>query len=302
MITVEALNGTFTCYENDWVIKEIQACGAFSRPELGMITRFLKPGDTVLDVGAHIGTFSVPIKKAVGANGKLYAFEANPETFSLLQKNLADNGVEAEAFNKGVSAKKGTLYLKGRNLKNRHTTNDGDQPLNSGADYLTEALPEDSQNLIEVELVRIDDVVPGPVHFIKVDVEGMEMSVLQSAEKTIDRSRPIIYSEYFDYYLKRAGENPRHYEDFFKKRNYHFFINAGSRKASNDAFTLVRIPGPKYIRGQVDFLLIAADSDRYPEQFADWKTYKPYRFLWNRLRNFLSPLKAGLRSIIRRKP
>lgn len=294
MITVEALNGTFTCYDNDWIVKEIQACGSFCRPELSMISSFLKSGDTLVDVGAHIGTFCIPLKKQIGEEGRLFAFEANPQTFELLQKNFTDNNVKADAFNKGVSSKKGTLYLKGRNLDARNQPGNAQNPLNSGADHLTDIKPQDSEFVTEVELVRIDDVIAGPVHFMKIDVEGMEISVLQSAEKTIDASRPIIYSEYFSYYLKRAGENPKTYEDFFKKRNYHFFTNASSRRASNDEFKLVRIPGPKYIRGQVDFLLIPADSDRYPKNFQDWKTSQPWKFLSNRIRNQLGSIKAAI--------
>ena len=295
MITVEALNGTFTCYDNDWIIKEIQSYGAFSRPELGMIMRFLKQGDTLIDVGAHVGTFCIPLMKNVGNDGRLFAFEANPQTFSMLQKNFTDNNVTAHAFNKGVSVKKGTLFLKGRNLDSRSEADNQGQPLNSGADHLTDKRPENSEPFIEVELVKIDDVITGPVNFIKIDVEGLEISVLQSAEKTIDSTRPIIYSEYFTYYLKRAGEDPQTFEDFFKKRNYHFFTNLSSRRAANDEFKLVRIPGPKYIRGQVDFLLIPADSDRYPENFHDWKTSQPLKFLYNRTRNFLSACKAKLK-------
>lgn len=297
MITVKALNGIFTCYENDWIIREIQDCGAFCRPELGMILQFLRQGDTALDIGAHIGTFSVPIKNAIGPSGRLLAFEANPETFSLLQKNLKDNGIKAEAFNYGVSDKKTPLYLKGRRLKDRSISIDDNTPLNSGADYLTDTPQSGTDSLVTVASVQIDDIISEKIHFMKIDVEGMELSVLRSAEETIDRDHPIIYSEYLPYYLERAGEDPNQYENFLKNKGYHFFINARLRKASNDEYTLVRIPGPKYIRGQVDFLLIHKDSDRYPKHFLDWKTYKPYRFIWNKLRNFLSPFKRLVKNV-----
>lgn len=293
MITVEAIYGKFTCYDNDWMVEEIKTCGAYSRPELSIIKSILRPGDTALDVGAHIGTFAVPIKKALGPNGKLFAFEANPETFSLLEKNIADNDVEVIAFNKGVSDQKGTLYLKSRRLQ-KQKNSQNNELYNSGTDYLVSAKPDDAENIVEVELVKIDDVVPGPVHFIKIDVEGMEINVLRSAQKLIDEFRPIIYSEYHDHYLKRSGENPKEYGRFFKDRKYHFFMNTGSRKASNDEFTLVRIPGPQYIRGQVDFLLVPKESDRYPKNFLCWKSYKPYKFIGNRIKNFLSAFKAML--------
>jgi FkbM family methyltransferase len=291
MITVESIYGKFTCYENDNVVKEILSCGAYSRPEIGMILKFLKDGDTVLDIGAHIGTFSIPIKSKIGISGKLYAFEANPVTYGLLKKNLLDNSIDATIFNKGVSDQSGILYLRAKSFEKRDA-NDSDGSLNSGADYLTSKLSEDMPDMIEIELIKIDDVVSGPVHFMKVDVEGMELNVFRSAEKTIDQHKPIIYSEYFEPYITRAGHNFCDFELFFKNKGYDFFINGNSRVAANDKFELVKIPSPKYIRGQVDFLMVSKESDRYPIEFTTWYKKSPLMFLWNRFRNLLKDLNA----------
>ena len=105
----------------------------------------------------------------------------------------------------------------------------------------------------------------------------------------------------FHNYIKRAGDKPQNFEDFFKKRNYHFFINGGERHACNDEFTLVRVPSPKYIRGQIDFLMIPQESDRYQIDYKNWMFYNPFKFLWNRLINFLGTLKAHLKGLIVKK-
>ena len=290
MITVETIHGKFTGYDDDWITKGLQECGAFNRPELSMILSFLRAGDTVLDVGSHIGTYCVPMKKIVGEEGIVYAFEANPETFALLRKNLKDNDVEVRAFNNGVSCKPGILYMQER--KNKY--------ISSGSDYLVESPPEGLDQAVEVKLVAIDDVVKEKVDFIKIDVEGMEISVLKSAANTIDRSRPIIYCEYYEYFFKRAKDDPADFERFFKNRNYDYFMNVGKRFVANDEFQLVRIPGPKFVRAHTDFLLIPRESERYPKQFLDWKTYKPYKFIWDRVKTFLSPIKNTLRKVLKK--
>ncbi|GEM_PF-2946629 len=294
MITVQSIYGNISCYDNDNITKEIMSCGGFRRPEIGMILDLLQEGDVVLDIGAHIGTFSIPMNQKIGKEGKLFAFEANPKTFELLQKNINDNNMTATLFNKGVSAQEGFLYLHAKEYKNREG-NSSEKRLNTGADYLTSSTQGmDNDAMVKVELVRIDDAVTDNVDFIKVDVEGMELSVFRSAVNVIDRSRPIIYSEYYEPYIARSGENYRNFESFFKSRNYDFFINAGPKKASNNDYTLVRIPGPQYIRGQYDFLLVPTDSKRYPKNFVNWYQHSFVTYAWNRFRNFLKEIKGTI--------
>ncbi len=284
-VTVESPYGVYTGYKNDRAIVQTQKFGAHTRPELSMVLSFIKGGDTVLDIGAHIGTFAVPLKNAAGPEGKLIAFEANPRTVEMLEKNIKDNGLTGEIFNNGVSSKSGSLFVQER--KNKYKS--------SGSDFLVDAPPAGTVDPIEVQLIKVDDVVTDLVDFIKIDVEGMELDVLKSAVKTIDASRPVIYSEYVEYYIRRAGDDPAYFERFFKERNYHFFINGGARNADNDEFKLVRVPGPKYIRRQIDFLLIPTESERYPSDFVQWYKYAPLKFLWWRFQNVLKDVNAVLK-------
>lgn len=280
--TVESEFGKYTGYKNDRVLQQTRKFGAHTRPELSMVLSFLREGDTALDIGAHIGTFSVPTKKAIGASGKLFSFEANPQTAEFLKKNLQDNNADAVVLNKGVSRKAGHLYIPDRANKYK----------SSGSDFLVEATLGDTATMIEVDLVKVDDAISDKVDFVKIDVEGMEVDVLYSAEKTIDQNRPIIYSEYVEYYIRRAGANPKEFAHFFKSRNYDFFINGSDRNAANDNYLLVKVPGPDFIRGQVDFLMIPRDSARYPKKFTQWYHHAPLKYLWNRFRNILKDLNA----------
>lgn len=285
--TVTSPFGVFTGMENERVITQIKKYGAHTRPELSMVLSFLEEGDNVIDVGAHIGTFAVPMKKKIGPEGQIYVFEANPETFQLLEINFQNNGLEAVKFNKGVSEKSGTLFIQERNEKD------------SGCDYLIDGDDEQTQNLVQVELVEIDKVIKNPVDFIKVDVEGMEISVLASASNIIKKYRPIIYTEYVYFYIKRSGDDPARFRKFFKDRDYHFFINTGPRHAENDQFNLVRVPCPLYVRGQVDFMMIPAESPRYPKQYQNWYQHNFIHFILNRTKNLLRDVKNSLKTICR---
>lgn len=283
-IAVECPFGTFEGYDNDDVIKQIQEFGMHTRPELSMILDFIKPGDVVVDVGAHIGTFVVPIKQAVGEQGKVYAFEAHPDTFGLLEKNVQLNQMSAHLYNQGVSNQEGVLYIADR--KNKHK--------NTAGNYLVEA-ESDFKKIddLQVQLVRIDDTLSEPIDFLKVDVEGRELDVLRSAAQTIDKYRPIVYSEFVEFFIKRrGGDNPQEYEDFFKTRKYHFFLNCGDRNASHDDYNLVKVPGIQYVRKQVDFLLIPEESARYPKQYQEWYQYDFFGFAFNRFRNMLKQIKG----------
>lgn len=292
MITVKSIYGDITGYENDHITQEIISCGGFRRPEIGMILNFIEKDDVALDIGAHIGSFSIPMNQKIGKDGKLFAFEANPNTFDILQKNINANGMTAILFNKGVAEQNGFLYLRAKEFENREKI-ESEKNLNTGADYLTTSVPNNnSSSTVKVDLIKIDDVIKENVNFIKVDVEGMELSVFRSATNVIDKSRPIIYSEYYEPYITRAGYSYPDFQEFFKSRNYDFFINAGYRKASNDDYLLVRVPGPQYIRGQCDFLLVPSESDRYPKKFINWYQHAFFMYMWNRFRNFLKEMKA----------
>lgn len=244
-----------------------------------MLLTFVCPGDAIIDVGAHIGTFAITLWKKSQPGGTVIAFEANPKTFELLEHNIAQNSSAIKAVCCGVSDTKGPLYLKDRGTR---------KETNSGADYLVTEKSGDAD--LVIELVAIDDVIEGRVDLIKIDVEGMETSVLKSAERTIDKYQPLIYTEYCPYYMERAGLSPKAFQAFFENRNYHFFVNVSERNADHDNFELVRVPGPLYTLGQVDFLMIPSDSERYPTDFKDWKSHAFTKYAFNRLRNLRSNL------------
>lgn len=143
-----------------------------------LIQQHAKPGSTVVDIGAHIGTHTLTLSEAVGPTGRVLAFEPQPKIFRELFMNMAINQLNNISFYwAGVSNQQGTIQL-----TPLHPTNEGGTPLTGGTGESVPLLTIDSLNLTNVSL-------------IKIDVEGMENLVLDGATQTILTNHPVIIIE-----------------------------------------------------------------------------------------------------------
>ena len=173
--------------------------GAYETSEIQFVRSIVKPGDTVVDVGAHIGFFTIHLATLVGAGGRVYAFEPFDANLALLERSVAENRFRdrVRARRAAVGATSGTATL----TFPRET-------LNTGGAYL---LPDGGAPLAgnltaRVPLVALDDLdLAGPVRFLKMDVEGAEPQVLRGAARLLERDRPIILSEVHPTQLERAS-------------------------------------------------------------------------------------------------
>ncbi len=147
-------------------------------PEIVKIFKeYIKPGDTVLDIGANIGYHTLLASK-LGA--KVYAFEPEPETFKLLQKNVEYNNCVAVLINKAVSDKNGTvtLYI---------------NPDNNGG----HSLEYKHEKSVEVEAVALDEYFPDlKPDFIKMDIEGAEYHALLGMKRMLNDMNVKMVVEY----------------------------------------------------------------------------------------------------------
>jgi FkbM family methyltransferase len=142
-----------------------------------VITRLLEPGDTVLDIGAHVGHHTLLAAQAVGESGHVHSFEATPQTFAALKANIDLNHfANIEARNLAVCERTGSINL----FLGPHE--------NSGRNSLIEA---DGQQTIEVPCTRLDDLLDeipcSTIKFIKIDVEGAEAKVFAGARGLLAR-------------------------------------------------------------------------------------------------------------------
>lgn len=169
--------------------------------ETKVIRKVVKKGDTVLDIGAHIGYFSLVMASLVESKGKVYAFEPSRENLSLLKKNIIRNGFKNVAL---ISNAVGNYQ---GNAKLYHSKT-------SSADHsLSERNGKQGYEIVKV--ISIDNYFKnykGKIDFIKIDVQGYEGQVILGALKLIKKNPHIkIISEFWPRGLKMSGLDPKKY-------------------------------------------------------------------------------------------
>lgn len=163
--------------------------------------RLLRPGMTVVDIGAHGGYFSLIAASHVGPTGKVYAFEPHPANFRALQINIELNGYKnIDAVPNAVANRTGSMKLllnsKG---SDRHSLYEGD------------CLSETSA--LEIKATSLDDFLESQnwahVDLVKMDIEGAEPAALEGMRLALQRSGiRFLVTEFSPPSLKAAGFDP----------------------------------------------------------------------------------------------
>lgn len=179
-------HGMFIYNPNDTFIgKSLEWYGEWAEFELDLLSKFIKPGDTVIDVGANIGTHTVAFSHMVGKDGKVFSFEAQPRLEAILAANIQLNNLGNVYWDVKAVGERGST------VKVQEIPSD-DTVCNFGEYALFEGKPS-----LLVEMITIDSFTDGlNPSVIKIDVEGMEVDVLNGARRTIERSKPVLYFEF----------------------------------------------------------------------------------------------------------
>jgi FkbM family methyltransferase len=167
---------------NDTYIgRALDKYGEISRDEVLFLQQMTRPGMMVLEVGASIGAFTVPLARFVGPGGRVVAFEPQRIMYQMLCGNLALNAIDnVVAHNSAAGRSNGSIAV---------PSVDYTKPGNFGG------VPLGSRQGDIVPLVTIDSLALPSCHLIKIDVEGMELDVLEGANSTLRRFRPRLYVE-----------------------------------------------------------------------------------------------------------
>ncbi len=165
--------------------------GEWAESEILLMSRLVRPGDWALDVGGHVGTHAVPMSKLVGPAGRVLSFEAHEFLHSLLAANCINNGCTNVSSIRCMVSNDTSLFW----------DRIGDVPTgsrgNSGeVSYLeSERGPPSLVDRAPLPMVRLDDLGLTRCNFIKVDVEGMELAVLEGAINLVKSHRPMFLVE-----------------------------------------------------------------------------------------------------------
>jgi FkbM family methyltransferase len=198
----------------------------------------LLPGDNFVDVGAHIGYFTI-LASALVLGGKVVAFEPEEDNYDYLMTNIEENGyTNTTAFQVccGDENKDVELILNLDNDGGHSLYDPGTHPFN------TRTRKNERVKQI-VPMVTLDSVIGFEPKAIKIDVEGCELKVLKGAEGILKQWSPILIIEMNLYSLTDGGTSPLEVEEYLKSLGYIGYalttgkrIDIESMKKSNFAY------------------------------------------------------------------
>jgi FkbM family methyltransferase len=205
-----------------WILRkdnvgEPLLAGEFETAELAFVERFLQPGMTVLDVGAHHGLYSLLASERVAAAGRVFAFEPSPRERRALRMNLFINLVS----NVSVQG----LALGRENGEQNLFVVQGSQ---RGCNSLRPPEVFSATTPIRVRVARLDEWLMEQgidhVDFIKLDVEGAELDALKGGAQLFEsRPRPTVLAEVQDVRTRPWGYPAIAIIDYLADRGYKWF-------------------------------------------------------------------------------
>lgn len=183
---VRGRHGLFLAQANDFYLGgALLRYGEYGEIEGQLLQQMVHPGMTVVEVGANIGTHTVPLARAVGPQGRVIAIEPQPVIHQQLCANITLNGLRNVITHLcGCGAETGVLYRPPVDY-------DADIQGNFGGVSL-HSVPVGMPVPVHLLDALVGDV---PIQLIKIDVEGMEGDVLAGAKETLRRNRPLLYVE-----------------------------------------------------------------------------------------------------------
>lgn len=176
-------HGLMMYYVNDaYIGRSLDHYSEYSEDEIRLWAQIVRPGWTALDIGANIGAHTVWMAKQVGPTGRVVAVEPQRQLFQMMVGNLALNELGNVSTLMGACGP----AIGSANVPHLDYTKENNfGGLSLKLDKLGEAVP----------MVPIDGMGLKACHFVKIDVEGMELDVLRGAGETIAKHKPIIYVE-----------------------------------------------------------------------------------------------------------
>ncbi|MEQ1592264.1 MAG: FkbM family methyltransferase [Thiobacillaceae bacterium] len=184
------------------------------RPTVLRLSKFIPAGGVVVDVGAHFGYLSKEFCRIHNGSCKVYCFEPVEYTYSILSRIMAAYP-NAVIENIALSDKAGTERI---SIPVKESGNLGIGLSHFGAETLRDYIIE------PINTVPLDDYVKRHnierLDFIKCDVEGAEWLVFKGGSQSLDKFRPVIYTELKDAATQRLGYRAQEFFSFLIDKGY----------------------------------------------------------------------------------
>jgi FkbM family methyltransferase len=195
----------------------------WAEPELLGLRQIIRPGDICIDIGAALGLYTVTLSRLVGPRGTVHSIEplvfAHP-TMSLLLRPREGPNIVRHSVALGIEQGRDVMSVPVRHgspVTGRSFLTSGSSGLGSNKEF-TDHLE------VFVKTDTLDHFVQANgidrVDFIKADVEGAELRVLEGARETIDRFKPAVLVEIEERHVERFGYGAQDVVDYLSDRGY----------------------------------------------------------------------------------
>lgn len=229
-----------------WTCKDLEL-GIYDSYETEVVVKYLKPGATVLDVGAHIGYYTLLYAESVGPEGRVVAVEPDAHNFTVLAHNVNINKFAGRVvlLHAALSDRDGHVDVY------HHPMNTGDcRP------WVPDPGPDPLWLKATSACKRLDGLLSPDSRFdvIKIDVQGGEIKVLRGMRELLAaQDRTVVFIEYWPYGIRGAGDDPAEFWEFF--RGFDAYEVRSDRKCivpATDRDSLVK-PGTDHFANLVFF-------------------------------------------------
>lgn len=202
----------FKCDLADWLGQYVYLNGVYEPPTAAAIAMLIKPGDTMIDVGANAGFFSLMGASLVGEGGRVLSFEPIPSVREILATNIKLNGYDnIDVFPVALSNQTAVVKIYEGPIGHKGISSLRPIPSHSGQ--------------IEINAIALDDMTDriNTVSLIKIDVEGAELLALTGMEKLVRRDHPSFIIEFTDKYLQSFGHSAKQLAGWLESHGYKLY-------------------------------------------------------------------------------
>ena len=234
------------------ILRQLQMHGAYEPELTNLMLRVLRDGDAVIDVGANVGYFSMLAATCVGPNGRVLAYEPDPDNIARIEKNVADNSFGSVVIGAAPvhsAVEDVTFHFNADNNGGNALWDPGQFPENVASRAAPRRVTMRSTTL-DLEAAKHD---LGKLKLIKIDTEGAEYGILKGAADLIRDGRvPFIVAELHEFGLKQMGASAAEFRAYMEDMGYSTFV-----LHNDDALPRLIPPGTRILAPAIINLLFS---------------------------------------------
>lgn len=188
--------------------------------EINLVKKFIKSGTDSIDVGVYRGVYSYEMSKY---SEKVHSFEPNPIIFKYINKNLKKFIKNIHLYNFALSNQNKTINLK-IPIRNSNSNKEiFEEYYEMGKATIHNENNFENYENFEIQTKKIDELsFDNKISFIKIDVEGHELEVIEGAINTIKRDKPVLLVEIEKQYTKKEVAESINFINSLGYKSYFF--------------------------------------------------------------------------------